>query len=687
MKFEQAQVNTEKIETQKEFDRELKTYMNPGSISRAELEGAMHEIFPLEDVMVHGSDERKHRYEVSERLRANMRRWLSDNRQVYHARTHEVQLPRALAYDTLLNLPHPEQNEEYGRRYEILTNGTPEQKKELLFAALHEAKQGYTREKLLTLTDEEIADDFEGLNRLHCFTDAARSISEMKELELTEDQKKELLDFETEFSASAFIYVRAKLIANPQYSIVKGEQLPAFNIAELAPEYMFDRVETIEALRNVLTESFNVQNMTQTVLESTVAQMVAETPSEQITWYRPNGEKREGMSGLPVGDLYADGKLTAVLPNNTVKEITVNRLPGGGIATAIEEYTLAEYAEKQLPKEIDEQVRQKLEHISAGLERVDPWYIHSSEQFKGVQAQVEKMRKEFRAMGENPTKYQRDRLRTQMDELSAACDAYISFKEQKDELEGLNERDSERLNVVRAIREFTQQQISSVDTLNGYTEQMENAQEKEVFRQAYAAEERAANQQHMEEQSAQADSFQRPDPMPGAQRPQVSMYERMLKAKEYQNIDCTPSVQCGDTLKKLQFNLNGALEDLFIAAEKTAFTPAEQTKLGRDMAALTVFHLVLTERGGKNFTGNAGPIEQALAKNGDAVIDSVAKLPQFTHCIGEITPQRVEAFLMKDGARNVSRELIKAGLNQAKAPAQPAPENNMQKDMQNPMQK
>ncbi len=684
MNFEQAQAITEKIETQKEFDRELKTYMNPSSISRSELEGAMHEIFPLEDVMVHGTEERR-RHEASERLRANMRRWLNDNRQANLGRTEGVQLPRVIAYDTLLNLPHPEQNEEYERRYEILVNGTPEQKKELLFAALHEAKQGYTHEKLLTLTDEEIADDFEGLNRLHCFADNVRAISEMKDLELTEDQKKELLDFEDEFGASSLVYVRAKLIANPRYSMVKGEQFPAFNMAELTPEQMFDRGENIEAFNNFMTESFNVQNMAQTVLKSAVAQMVAEAPVEQITWYRPNGEKMEAMSDLPIGDLYADGKLTAVLPNNTVKEITVNRLPGGGMATAVEEYTLARYTEKQLPKEIDEQVQQTLEKISASIERVDPWYIHSSEQFKDVKAQAEKIRKEFRAMGPNPTKYQRDRLRTQMNELSAACDAYISFKEQKDELEGLNERDSERLNVVKAIREFTQQQVNRVNTLSDYTAQMDNVQEREQFQREFQ-ENREKNQQGYAQQFEQVKSFQRSEPERNVNRKRATMAECMNKATAYRNINCPPSNECGDALEKLHRSLHASLGNLATVAGRNSLSQTEQTRLKRDMATLTVFHLVLTERGA-NFSGNAGPIEQALAKNPDALIRSVENLPEFSRCIGEITPVRVEDFLMNDGARKVSRELIAHGLNQAKAPAQPAPEKSVQKDMQNPLQK
>ena len=287
-------------------------------------------------------------------------------------------------------------------------------------------------------------------------------------------------------------------------------------------------------------------------------------------------------------------------------------------------------------------------------------------------------------MGANPTKYQRDRLRTQMNELSAACDAYISFKEQKGEQEGLNARDSERLNVVRTIHEFTQQQISRVDALNGYTEQLENAQEKDLFRRDQDTHEK--NQQDYAKHFEEVRAFQRSMPESDTNRKRPTIDDCMKKAAAYRNIDCPPSKECGDALERMHRSLNVSLGNLATVAGRKTLTPAEKTKLGRDMATLTVFHLVLTERGAK-FSGHAGPLEQALKNNPEALIDSVKNLPKFSQCIGEVTPMRVEDFLMNDGARNVSKVLIEHGLNQAKAPAQSAPEKSVQKDMQNPMRK
>ena len=685
MQYEQASLDILNAETLEEMQKTLEKFMTPGKISGRELESTMSYLFPTTDVMVRDPAERQHRLEVSERLRDSMRHCLTDRYQSYQQRTRIKQFNRALAYDTLLNLNHPEQNEEYERRQHILAEGTPKEKTDLLFAALHEAKQGYTCEKLLRLTDEEIAADFENLERLKSYVNAARDISRMTELELTDVQKKELLDFEVEFDAATIVFTRAKLIANPLYSMVRAECFPPFSSAEFMPEMMASSMESAAALRCLGSEASNVQMFAGPAMKNSVAHLFGDQiPVEDVTWFGADGKELTAYGELPANDLYTDGKLTAVLPDGTVKEIIASRLDGGGLSINIEERPMSAYVGKELPKLMDEQIPHRLETLSATLEKADPWYIHSSSQFKNVQTEMEKIRKEFRAMGAQPTQFQQDRLRTQLQQLDAACNAYLDLKQGKDRM---NDRERLRLTAVEDIHAFAQQQLNRLGIMTRYADSLENTQEKEAFRQAYSAEHREENQQRMDEQSAQADAFQRPEPMPGAQRPKASMYERMLKAKSYQNIDCPPSVQCGDTMKKLQVNLNGALEHLFTAAEKKSLNPVEQAKLGRDMAALTVFHLVLTERGGSNFTGNAGPIEQALAKNADAVIDSVAKLPQFANCIGEITPQRVESFLMKDGARNVSRELIEHGLNQAKAPVQSVPGKSVQRDIQNLMKK
>ena len=91
---------------------------------------------------------------------------------------------------------------------------------------LHEAKQGYTPEKLKNLTDEEIAEDFEGLFRLQQYANSAVGLSNHTSLKLTDDQRKELRDFEQELgSLATMVYNRAKMIASPSYALIHPERL------------------------------------------------------------------------------------------------------------------------------------------------------------------------------------------------------------------------------------------------------------------------------------------------------------------------------------------------------------------------------------------------------------------------------------------------------------------------------
>ena len=196
MFFEGAVKDTQTATSPEEFQQSLRPHLNPGKISEKRLLECLEEIFPYGGVIETDKAERKRRAALSQKMQDIMIQYLKDNNKttVERNKTPRVALDRALAYDTLLNLPHPEQNEEYEYRYKVLTQGTPGQKGWLVMQGLHEAKQGYTPEKLMNLTDEEIAADFEGLLRLQGYANSAVALSENTSLKLTDDQRKELRD-------------------------------------------------------------------------------------------------------------------------------------------------------------------------------------------------------------------------------------------------------------------------------------------------------------------------------------------------------------------------------------------------------------------------------------------------------------------------------------------------------------
>ena len=114
MFFEGAVKDTQTATSPEEFQQSLRPHLNPGKISEKRLLECLEEIFPYGGVIETGKAERKRRAALSQKMQDIMIQYLKDNNKttVERNKTPRVQLDRALAYDTLLNLPHPEQNEE-----------------------------------------------------------------------------------------------------------------------------------------------------------------------------------------------------------------------------------------------------------------------------------------------------------------------------------------------------------------------------------------------------------------------------------------------------------------------------------------------------------------------------------------------------------------------------------------------
>ena len=470
MFFEGAVLDTQNAKSPEEFQQGLRKHLNPGKISEKRLVECLEEMFPYGGVIEKDKAERKRRAEVSRKMQDSMIRWLEDHNKtnIEREKTPRVQLERALAYDTLLLLPHPEQTEEYEYRYKVLTQGTPGQKGWLVMQGLREAKQGYTPEKLMNLTDEQIAADFEGLLRLEGYANSAVALSQNTSLKLTDDQRKELRDFEKEFSALASkTYNRAKMIASPYYELVHPERLQDLDNGGMKaePEEVGQTEDERKALGQMEKDVRSYQSFCMRIPwhDEIRDRGLEGFKSEEVTWLDQDGvEIQKRLTAPPVKQLLNGKPLTAVLPNGKAKVFAPAYLGESNIA--LNTYPLSVHMDKQIPGELDS--------LSKGLNKVDHWYIRGSQEFKNVQADLEKMQEEWRALGPNTTQYQRDRLREKLLELDAHCAAYIDNKNQK---EKLNDRDKERLSAIQAVSKFAKKQIANLRILENYAEMRETA--------------------------------------------------------------------------------------------------------------------------------------------------------------------------------------------------------------------
>ena len=674
MFFEDAMYETKNSKTQKEFQKELQKFILISKLSEKEMTETIQATLPGYTVTEQDRAQKKQRAQLSKRMRDTMTQYLKDYNKTHVERrkTPRVQLDRALADDTLLLLPHPEQNGEYERRYDILVNGTAEKKNELLFDALHEAKQGYTREKLMKLTDEEIVADFENLYRLQKYASAAVYLSEMKDLGLSKEQRKELLDFEREFcDVASLAFCRAKAISEPSYDLLHPDRFPAYDgftfgnkaeelIEDLDQARMFGKIGNAfipyNSLRgDVLGNEIQRRELEGFAIEDVTWMDLEQKPLEP--W-----QKRSGGYGVPTNEMLVGNPLIAVLPNGKMKVFSNKILEGGGMA--LESGPMSVYMDRKIPGALDA--------LSKGLKKVDHWYIRGSQEFKNVQADLEKIQNEWRALGPDPTEYQRNRLREQMLGLEAHCAEYINNKNLK---EKQNDRDKERLAAIKAVSQFAKKQIASLRIVDTQAKaraearrSKENAAERAAFQQAKSQEARDArmegklSEEHMKdfaERSARA----------------AAALEKTVDGQiyKYENMKC-PKSSAGNMVEGLRIEVEHNMKWL----RKNGYAEGDRLKIGVKtictnlMVNMTLLDMALLDRHTSGFQkegDQAGAVETQMnavtndprgkAKfEIDNMRDKVKNSPEFQEKLKNLTPESFESFIINREAQALSRKLL-----------------------------
>ena len=685
MNFESTLESTGSAENDKEFERILQEHMVPGEISEKSLWRAMSQIFPgvkAVDIMVVDSDERQHRQNLSRQMRGKMRNYLLDNykttkeRASWRENQPDMTQNRALTDDTLLKLPHPEQTEEYKRRYNILAAGTPEQKRNLLFEELRKLKKKYTRESLTQMTDTQIVEDFEDLERLQGFVASVQKLSGDPSLQLNEDQRQELLDFQAEFSAAPLVYTRAELIANPLYSLIRAENLPGFNPFQIDTDKLVDSDKKAKALDSLLSDASAVRSYAEPFLESEIMRrMGTQYRPEQISWLNADDQPLEAVYNYttkkytpPLNGLLDGKRLTGVLPDGTKKSVYVKRLPNGSIelADGVPERKKNRFAGMSIPDIANTLYEQ--------MNACDPWYVLSSDEFSSAKVILSLLPSKFNGT----TAEDQAQLRLGLSRLKTLSERYLTAKENKT---SYSKREQERRAAMEAIAEFaelTDMQLRDELGLHGMYEGHTDFAED----LADSTEPTAEKQDSL----LGEDAIDEPNDISFAESSEPEqLYDE--KIEQYANMDCKPLDKNNHALQDLQ-------KDAVEAARAMA-TGGQSAMLGRGsepfwklrMAQLTLFHMVMIERSSSKSTGKPGLIENALNGHKDAMVQDICSNPDFVSEIGTLTPERISRFLLNDEARSICKNIIAKSVNAAKHHANPEPKMHAQKTMENPMPK
>ena len=220
----------ENADTVEEYRESLQAVCSDRGLSSSRLKKMTRMLVGVDDLPKLDSAEQARRRNVSQRMQEKMTTWLVDNFEANNRRgrtDYEAIGDRRLTSDFLLQLPHPEQDEEFARRAQILRSGTPQEKTDLFFEVLHQQMEGVTREKLMNLSDEEIVEDFDRLRLLQSVMANGKHYLDNPQLQMSQEQRQELLDLEGELAGPlTTIFTKAKLMATPAYAQVPLEQLP-----------------------------------------------------------------------------------------------------------------------------------------------------------------------------------------------------------------------------------------------------------------------------------------------------------------------------------------------------------------------------------------------------------------------------------------------------------------------------
>lgn len=688
---------------------EYREIVEPALSDRGVREGRMKDLakrlFQVDELPEMSREERERRGRASRAMREKMRTFLYDNYEAKKRRDGSIyrQVSRAIGSDFLLNLPHPEQDGIFEERSRILRSGTPQEKSRLFFEAFEDLTGDLTREKLMNMTDEEIAEDFDRLSMITSVLGSTENYLDKPDLPMTQEQRQMFLNRARELWGPAItVFNRAKLIATPGYEYIPWERLPIQDSVIVADRIDSDMMtgsiseEEREALKTVTRDlgSLQMTAVSNAIMDDITIRELNGVPSEEITWLDAKGRSLGEHRGKPPAWEMIEGKgqpITAVFPDGSEKLFAPTQRNG---ITAYAVYDRLTY--------LDKSTQQALPDLVKGLDKADPLLVRSSKEYKNVQAQVEKLQKEWKKLGPNPTQYQRDKMGQQMEALAASANAYLNKKlagkdvDDPDSLEGLNDLEKKRVAAVKSVKDFAEQQLSSLGLLKAQLERKNSAPEKEAFTRSQAA--REENQERMGEQIRQEQAKERR----GAYTRELgwdslSALEAGGKCRELSEHGKELLQLVNERYPEQPNHPDSPLNDLrsmilerVEIMDRSGSGEVKDRESFRAMTLMTSYDLIAQEQVGREA---AGPMEQLCQKSVKSLFSAVSESRALQEMMSEEDAYidteefpniQVENFLMRNDGRSLAGQILsKAKAPERQQPAQPRPAQP-QRSRQNP---
>ena len=528
--------------------------------------------------------------------------------------------------------------EEYRRRGAILNGSDPQAKAELALQFIDSMEplfRKFRETPLDGMTDEEIAENFGDIHLLNQVCNQLVALTENPHMSFSDQQRERLLGLEAEFgSPVGGAFCRAKAICEPYYERFPSELLQGVDISEIPeltdPKFIDYMIKDIGGELGFYSLSIRRQ-ITRTALDGYAV--------EDVDWMDEEGKKIDqtytsGQPDLPGLELLQYGKpLTAFLPNGATKVFRFSTKNSDyGLKTAGPE-TLPDFN----PSVIDEGIQENLQGLVDGLREADHWYVRSSREFKNLKSNLDKFQKEWKALGPDPTPYQRGKLAEQMTELLGDSLLYL---ERKENGQKLSDTAQERVKAVKAVRDFAKFKLNQLRLMDQQDRAKFNQAEADAFRQT--AERRQAHQDTITQHMNDLLDFEG-KPLPNAQTLVTSVLESLESTSRNFN-DRDMRFRYRNSSRKPQL-----VDDIrkFYSPDSRSFPLDVQEQLRQSLAQMTAAGMVSYE---KTLEGEKAStrLQDRFRENPKKLAKDVLDDPVFQKATETITPKSLADLILKD---------------------------------------
>lgn len=449
------------------------------------------------------------------------------------------------------------------------------------------------------------------------------------------EKSKYLLDA---YPPSSYALTQFMAKVNPCYEMLDTAQLLSDITMESMPMYMAVQKSESTDFDNMCADMLGGCTNQHLAIQTIVMNALKEHGidlKQPFTALSPEGRPLDlvGNNYTDFLDYWKDGGEIIAQQGNVRAQVSVKKING--------QYQLVDKtAELIMKSDFNEGYAAGLTEIDADMKNADPWYIHSSSQFRTMKERYKELKALGGELSDDPAV--REQQKAKLDELKKAADAYLGFKG----TEGKNDLEKSRIALAQKIQNMATNKYDVLDR-----------PEREARERAAEAEAKARDLPDINTFSRKLGEFH-----------VLGVSASLRSAVDY---DIRNRIQAGQM--PLMDKMDANMDKLDQPIDRTAGSAEEHTLLWLTVKAMVANDEALR---GKE---NGAPLVDALNKglSLDKLAKVVRKTPSYQEKLANMTLKGMYDFVVKGEYKQLAQQVSKdcaVLTNQAKANEKEAPQ-------------